>query len=285
MPEEEVADLPLFEDGEPTFQIVIGKSEPNTVKHAAKSSIQETLKDKYDVDVYLFTEGSDDDANMDIEILIGNVTSRGEKYFFDEHTLGKEGYVIKIVGEKIIMGSQTDSPDSLSGDNPLSWTVIAVDGNRALILSDAILTSIDSGSISQWNKGCAVRNALNNIEGLFTESEIARAIEYSYKINAGGSTVQASDKLFLLSKAELEAYCSKEEIFIKKDTKYNDHQVLGYQMADFDYEYKYSFYVRDTNAAGEWIIADCEAEQFVTKDNKYVGIRPAMFITMDRVSG
>ena len=103
MPEEEVADLPLFEDGEPTFQIVIGKSEPNTVKHAAKSSIQETLKDKYDVDVYLFTEGSDDDANMDIEILIGNVTSRGEKYFFDEHTLGKEGYVIKIVGEKIII--------------------------------------------------------------------------------------------------------------------------------------------------------------------------------------
>ena len=103
MPEEEVADLPLFEDGEPTFQIVIGKSEPNTVKHAAKSSIQETLKDKYDVDVYLFTEGSDEDANMDIEILIGNVTSRGEKYIFDEHTLGKEGYAIKIIGEKIII--------------------------------------------------------------------------------------------------------------------------------------------------------------------------------------
>ena len=85
--------------------------------------------------------------------------------------------------------------------------------------------------------------------------------------------------------AELEEYCSKDQIFNKKDTKYNDHQVLDYQMSDFDYEYKYSFYVRDVNGDEEWIIADCEAQQFITKDNKYVGIRPAMYISTDKAEG
>ena len=122
------------------------------------------------------------------------------------------------------------------------------------------------------------------MEGIFAEEEKARIQQHTYDISVNGNTVSATDKLFILSKAELEQYCEIGEIFSKKDTKYNDHQVLGYQMSDFDYEYKYSFYVRNTSDSGEWIIADCEAKQFIVKDNKYVGIRPAMFISIDEAS-
>ena len=108
MPAEEAAEVPLFEDGEPTFHIVIGKNEPNTIKHAIRSSIQDALNDEYDVDVPAFFEESDEDDQTDIEILVGNVTSRGEGYIFDEHTLGKEGYIIKIIGSKIIIDAGSE---------------------------------------------------------------------------------------------------------------------------------------------------------------------------------
>lgn len=206
------------------------------------------------------------------------------RYKDSEEKYNEIKFVNLEVGEKIILGTQTDKPDSSQGENPLSWTVIAVDGDKALVLSDAILTSIDSNSLSQWTKSNSVRNSLNNMEGLFSEDEKARIQQYTYNISVNGSSVSTTDKLFLLSRAELEQYCTKEQIFAEKDTKYNDHQVLGYQMADFDYEYKYSFYVRDVNDNGEWIIADCEAKQFIVKDNKYVGIRPAMYISMDEES-
>jgi hypothetical protein len=206
------------------------------------------------------------------------------RYKDSEAKYGEIKFVKLEVGEKIFLGTQTDAPDSL-GENPLSWTVISVDGDKALVLSDAILTSIDSGSLSRWLKSNAVRNALNSMNGFFSEDEKARILEHNYDIKINESTLSATDKLFLLSMAELEEYCSKEQIFNKKDTKYNDHQVLDYQMSDFDYEYKYSFYVRDVNGDEEWIIADCEAQQFITKDNKYVGIRPAMYISMDKAEG
>ncbi len=186
------------------------------------------------------------------------------------------------VGEQVIMGSQFNKPGSTDGDNPLSWTVISVKDGQALLLSDAILTSIESNSLSQWNKSNSVRSALRNLSYLFSDAEKERIVEYSYSFTADGEEIEASDKLFLLSQKELEQYCSDEQIFSKKDSKYNDHQVLNYLMQDSDYEYVYSYYVRGTDSSGEWIIADCQSKQFSVKDNRYVGIRPAMYISMEQ---
>ena len=185
------------------------------------------------------------------------------------------------VGEKVVMGSQANKPDSLQGDNPLSWTVIAVNDGKALLLSDAILTSIDSNPLSRWESGNNVRGKLRDLEYLFSDTDKARIAEYTYTIKIDGEDVQVTDKLFLLSQSELQQYCQDDQIFSKKDTKYNDHQVLGYLMQDSDYEYVYSYYVRNTNDSGEWIIADCQAKQFVIKNNRYVGVRPAMYVSMD----
>ena len=206
------------------------------------------------------------------------------RYKDSEAKYGEIKFMGLEVGEKITLGTQWDSPDAL-GENPLSWTVIAVDGDKALVLSDAILSSIESSSLSTWNERNTVRNFLQGMDASFSEDEKERILEHNYGISINGSTLSATDKLFLLSMAELEQYCRAEQIFDKKDTKYNDNQVLEYLMSDFDYEYKYSFYVRDVDDGGKWIVADCEAGEFVTKDNKYVGIRPAMYISLDKAEG
>ena len=193
-------------------------------------------------------------------------------------------YVGLEVGEKIVMGSQVNKPDSSAGDNPLSWTVIAVEDGKALLLSDAILTSIDSNSLASWNKSNSVRNKLGDLWYLFNDVEKEKILDHSYSFKVDGEEIQATDKLFLLSREELINYCAPEQIFSKKDTKYNDHQVLDYMMQDSDYEYVYSYYVRNTDDTGEWMIADCQSEQFVIKSNKYVGIRPAMYISIEQTS-
>ena len=43
------------------------------------------------------------------EVLIGDVTTRGDKYKFDKYSLGKEGYAIKPVGTKVIISAGDDA--------------------------------------------------------------------------------------------------------------------------------------------------------------------------------
>lgn len=190
-------------------------------------------------------------------------------------------YIGLQVGERLIMGSQYDKPGATQSDNPLSWTVISVSETKALLLSDAILTSIESNPLNEWNANNSVKNELVKLEYLFPEEEKSRILNHSYSITINGENLQVTDKLFLLSQAELQQYCTTEQIFSKKDTKYNDHQVLSYMMQNSEYEYVYSYYIRNADNSGEWIIADCQSKQFVVKSNRYVGIRPAMYISFD----
>ena len=109
IPVEEVADVPLFVNGSPTFQVVLAENLSSDIKQAAVNSIKSMLKRDYDVDVDLFYEKSEDDADkFNTEVLIGEVSSRGDEYCFDGHTFGKDGYIIKIVGKKIVINAGSE---------------------------------------------------------------------------------------------------------------------------------------------------------------------------------
>ena len=108
MPKEEIKDIPLVEDGEPTFQVILGKDTSTAVRQAVTSDMKSEVRQAYGTAIDAFIEGSELDEEIDIEILVGNVTSRGDKYSFDGHTLGKEGFAIQIVGSKIIINGGSD---------------------------------------------------------------------------------------------------------------------------------------------------------------------------------
>lgn len=101
------ADLPLFVEGEPTFKIVMADDVANDVKEAVRA-LQNTLSRSKGIEVTVEFESKS--TVSEVEVLIGNITSRGEKYSIDEHTLGTEGYVMKLVGTKLIInGGSTES--------------------------------------------------------------------------------------------------------------------------------------------------------------------------------
>lgn len=189
-------------------------------------------------------------------------------------------YVDLQVGEQLTFGEQAKKPESYSYKD-LTWTVIAVEGDRALLMSDAILCSISSNAMSTWTGNNSVRSQLSSLLYCFDEEEQAQILPYTYTMEINGENVEVTDYLFLLSRQELETYCAADYLFSKKDTSYNDHQVLGYMQANSKYDYCYCYYVRDVDENGEWIVVDCENKEFITKNNQYVGIRPVVFISID----
>ena len=98
--EEPVADIALIEDGVPNFRIVLGSGISTDVRKYVDQNIVGKLKSRYDIELTSAQEGSSSDTPQETEVLIGDVTTRGEKYIFDRYELGKEGYMIKIVGKK-----------------------------------------------------------------------------------------------------------------------------------------------------------------------------------------
>ena len=97
-------DVVLVEDGEANFQIVYANGLSTMVN--GKVGKMKTTFAGLGIDVDRVLDKADN--AQDCEILIGNVTTRGDKYFVDGHDYGMEGYVIKIIDSKIIINAGSD---------------------------------------------------------------------------------------------------------------------------------------------------------------------------------
>ena len=94
----ENGELMLFKGGAPTFQVVLGADvgsaagEVNAIVDTLNTLCTGTIK------VVSTTEPA-----QDVEILIGTVSNRGAEYNIDKHSLGKQGYMVKQIGSKIVV--------------------------------------------------------------------------------------------------------------------------------------------------------------------------------------
>ena len=117
--EVEIADVALIEDGVAKFQFVVETGVSSDVVKAVDKLIK-ALKE-YDVEVLKVNDK--EDTKQDVEVLIGDVTTRGDAYKIDKYALGPKGYVIKIVDSKILInaGSHAQLADAVEafGDDIL----------------------------------------------------------------------------------------------------------------------------------------------------------------------
>ncbi len=98
--EAETASVLLFDKGFPTFRFVIGEGVSKETKTMVNDYIAALEEIDLDVDAIADIE---DDGEFECEILLGDVKSRGDKYQYDRHTLGNDGYAFKIIDKKIIV--------------------------------------------------------------------------------------------------------------------------------------------------------------------------------------
>ena len=92
--------LALIKDGVACFQLVISKTSGTKILNSANNFIEKMKK--LGVEITLVKDDSAENIR-DCEIILGDVNSRGERYDFDEHTLGIKGEVITRIDNKIIV--------------------------------------------------------------------------------------------------------------------------------------------------------------------------------------
>ncbi len=102
----------LIQNGKANFQFVMAEGLSSSIRRSVDSIVSELEKLGISVSVV------DDTATnaIECEVLVGQVTSRGEKYVYDMYTLGKKGYAITTVDSKVLL---------VAGDADKLDTVIA----------------------------------------------------------------------------------------------------------------------------------------------------------------
>jgi len=99
-------DVALITEGVPNFQFVVETGVSSDVTKILEKTIR-TLANDYEIEVERVADSEDN--KMDVEILIGDIKTRGPKYQMDKHSLGQDGYVIKIIDSKIVINAGSPS--------------------------------------------------------------------------------------------------------------------------------------------------------------------------------
>ncbi len=134
---------------------------------------------------------------------------------YDDTPNGMQTKAHLIIGEKIKFGRYPHDDDSL-----ISWLVLARDGDKALLISNYAL---DIGPFIYRAEGswrtCTIRKWLNNYfyNEAFSLEEKKHIVQTSVRIDSENST---TDKVFLLSVAEVKQYFSDNSARICYPTSY-----------------------------------------------------------------
>ena len=127
----------LIDDGDVDFQFVFSSDIDLDSKKYLEQTLIAELRNKYSLTVKAFSESAKNYVPREIEVIVGTVDSLGDEYFIDPHTLGKNGYAIKLVGSKIVINA--GSPEMLlSTLRSFASNILGVNGEGNDIYSVAM---------------------------------------------------------------------------------------------------------------------------------------------------
>jgi hypothetical protein len=195
MPKEPTQSLLLIEEGYPNFQFVVPSSDfALSVRDALRNQIIKELNKKLEDDVVMVAEGSGEDTEKEIGVLVGNITTRGDEYKIDPHTLGKDGYVVKIVANKVVINAGSDESliialeefaDNILGisNSEITDVTMSSEDNMIEIQDDYKVTSLavngtdmrgytiaaDLDRTGYWAAAIAIQNTIYDRTGYWLE--------------------------------------------------------------------------------------------------------------------
>ena len=96
--------LVLLRNGEVNFAFVVSDALPE----ADRAIVAETILSLKDLGLNVSAYTEDEDHGKAVEILVGNVSSRGDKFLTEERSLGYEGYSLRIIDGKGVIYAGSD---------------------------------------------------------------------------------------------------------------------------------------------------------------------------------
>ncbi len=104
---EVAGEIALIKNKTPLFNIVLGNNIPADIEEKVDEIIN-ALNPKLNAPIRKISYLSNNDIELECEIIIGVNPNRDEKYALDGHDYGEEGYAIRIVDKKIIVIAGSD---------------------------------------------------------------------------------------------------------------------------------------------------------------------------------
>lgn len=185
------------------------------------------------------------------------------------------------VGDEIEFGVYEQDNTSSNGKEAIVWQVIAVDDNRALLLSKYTLdykkfensfsdTNWADSYMHQWLSQSFVQNS-------FTQNQATRIIETNIATNKSKGkkeSANTSDRVFLLSKQEYVKYVQDTEFMLTQPTEYAKAQgaegdIVKWALRSLGKGTTYICYVDETSI------------KYSGPVNNGYDVRPAMWVTIE----
>ncbi len=201
-----------------------------------------------------------------------------------------EPFKTSKTGDVIKFGTYEINCKTGDFDEDIEWIVLAKEGNKYLLVTKDVLdaSAFNSAYVNVTWADSSIRAWLNGdfINKAFNAGELSSL--NTTKVETDGKTTD--DKVFLLSKAEVEKYLTADTK-VALNTTYADtikgvfEYVVEKEVNGKEVEISYSaaWWLRDTvNDTALTVDKDGKVGEyghFVTKDN--VGVRPAIWVTID----
>ena len=132
--------LELVKDSVPTFQIVIGDV-ASSHRSSILAFVAKVNERVGDTKVSVADENSGE--AQPVEILIGSVSNRGEQYAIDKYSLGYDGYIVEVIGTKLVVLGGSDFALT-KAITELEKEVFGIKGSRVKPIENLTVTeSID----------------------------------------------------------------------------------------------------------------------------------------------
>ncbi|MCD8069187.1 MAG: leucine-rich repeat protein [Lachnospiraceae bacterium] len=200
------------------------------------------------------------------------------------------------VGATVKFGSYEQDNDTSDGKEDIEWTVLAIDGEKALVISDRVLDFQQYYGNHQDTVSWAnsyVRSWLNStfLNEAFTSSQ--QSSIYTTTVTASDNTVfgisggsDTSDKIFLLSAEEAEEYFESNGARTAGCTAYalsrNSDSALYNSLYDSSYWWLRTPGMFDYNAMYVNYTGGLEYDGMAA-NNVIGGVRPAMWVNINAV--
>ena len=191
---------------------------------------------------------------------------------------------IKKVGSKVFFGAYEIDKNESNGLEPIEWEVLAVDGDKALLVSSYVIDFVqynsedkkvtwEKSSLRKWLNNDFYNNAFNDKEkGCIVSTNVNNTSEYK---ETGSNT---KDKIYLLGKNDINRYLKKIDSRVGR--KYPVETEEGLQEGELTAWWLRNIMTYSSKYHPLYVKIDGITNS--TEINASLGLRPAMWISVKK---
>jgi hypothetical protein len=187
------------------------------------------------------------------------------------------------IGNIISFGTYEQDGDASNGAEPIEWKVLAIEDNKALLISKYVLDWKQYNEVDEevnWST-CSLRTWLNS--DFYTQAFNADESGKIEEISITEEGIETMDNVFLLNKTELKRYFSTDDERISEPTEVVKNSANDTDNITFENKEGCTYWICSggTRDVAQYILPGGRISEQSDSVDYYGGVRPAIWITIE----